>query len=96
MPLLAYIAGPADIYGGLGESYEVTVLLRAEAATPAQANALLRAGVESLTAVAFEAANCDAVVTDVTYDNPPDDQGDPSSNANAVIAEAELVVYLTL
>jgi hypothetical protein len=76
MPLLAYIAGPADIYGGLGESYEVTVLLRAEAATPAQANALLRAGVER-SRRGVRGASCDAVVTDVTYDNPPDDQGDP-------------------
>jgi hypothetical protein len=96
LPRLAYIAGPAVISGGLGERYDVDVVLRAEATSAAAANQLLRTAVELLTPMAFETLTCDALVTDVTYDNPPDDQGDPTPNADAVIAEAELVVDLNL
>ena len=96
MPRLAYIVGPTDVAGGLGETYDVGGLLRAEAKSASEANALLRAAVALLTPMAFEALACDALVTDCTYDNPPDDQGDPATDANAVIAEADLVVNLTL
>lgn len=96
MPRLAYLVGPTEIAGGLGETYDVDGLLRGEAASAAQANALLRAAVELLTPMAFEALGCDALVTEWTYDNPPDDQGDPATDANAVIAETTFVVNLTL
>jgi hypothetical protein len=96
LPRLAYLVGPTAIAGGLGETYDVDVVLRAEATTAAAANALLRAAVELLTPMAFEALGCDALVTDADYDNPPDDQGDPASDANAVAVEADLTVNLTL
>lgn len=96
LPRLAYHVGPAEIAGGLGETYDVDATLRAEAATPAAANALLRAAIEALTPMAFEALGCDALITEWTPDCLPDDESDPSSNAALVIAESDLVVNLTL
>ena len=96
LPRLAYVFGPTEIAGGLGETYDVDGVLRAEASSASVANALLRAAVELLTPMAFEAQGCDALVTDWTYDDPPDDQGDPATDANVVAAEADLTVNLTL
>lgn len=93
-PRLAYIAGPAEVAGGLGENYEVTLLIRAEAATASAANALVRAATEALTPQAFEAQSCDAVVLETTPDDA-DDDGD-SSNAALVVAESESIVLITL
>jgi hypothetical protein len=96
LPRLAYVFGPTEIAGGLGETYDVDGVLRAEAKDAATANALLRAALELLTPMAYQAQGCDALITDWTYDNPPDDQGDPPTDANAVVAEADLTVNLTL
>jgi hypothetical protein len=95
-PRLAYLAGPATIAGGLGETYDVDVTMRAVATNARDANALLRTSVEALTPNAFEGQDCDAVVLDTTYDNPADDDGESAADAAAVIAEVDLVINLTM
>lgn len=103
-PVLAYLAANAVVRIGTGESYDVTLLLQAEAignagsslSAPAQANALLRAAVKSLSVQAFDALGVDAVVMEQEYSNSSDDGADPSTNPAAVTAEAELTVWITL
>ena len=95
-PSLAYLCTDATPRTGTGENYDVDVVLQAEATKPADANALLRAAVESLTPQAFTAAGADAVVMDRQYSNLPDDGEDPSTNPAAVIAEAALTIWITL
>jgi hypothetical protein len=88
--------GPTEIAGGLGETYDVDGVLRAEA-KDAAARTRCSAPRRALTPMAFEAQGCDAPRHRLsTYDNPPDDEGDPPTDANAVVAEADLTVYLTL
>jgi hypothetical protein len=96
MPRLAYIAGPTDVAGGLGETYEVPLLIRGEAPNAALANALVRAAVLALTTQAFDAQACDAVVLEATYDDPQSDEGDASSDATAAAAEADCTILITI
>lgn len=105
---LAYIPTDAVIRGGIGESYDVTLVLRAEAdgkigtdSRPEFASKLLGAAIEALagsTGVAsFAAHSVDAVVTSWAPHTPDETASDPAStNPDVVAAEAELTVWITL
>lgn len=104
---LAYLATEATIRGGIGEAYDVTLILRAEAngaassdSAPEFASKLLGSAIEALAGpggvAAFAAQSVDAVVTDWkphTPDIPPEPV---STNAATVATEAELTVWITL
>ena len=105
---LAYLATEATIRGGVGEAYDVTLVLRAEAdgtassdSAPEFASKLLGAALDALAGsggvAAFAAAGADAVVTTWKPHTPEDSGGDPpSTNPAVVAAEAELTVWITL
>ena len=105
---LAYLATEATIRGGVGEAYDVTLVLRAEAdgdassdSAPEFASKLLGAAIEALAGsggvAAFAAQSVDAVVTSWKPHTPEDNAGDASSTNPAVVAaEAELTVWITL
>lgn len=105
---LAYLPTKADIRGGIGEPYDVTLVLRAEAdgtassdSAPEFASKLLGAAIDALAGsggvAAFAGAGADAVVTDWKPHTPEDSGGDPpSTNPAVVAAEAELTVWITL
>jgi hypothetical protein len=97
-PLLAYLCKEATIRGGVGENYDVTLVLRAEAESAAAANALLRAAINALTTTALAAHGADALVENWDLSNLPDDTaGDPpSTNPTLVLTEAVLTVWITL
>ena len=107
---LAYLATEATLRGGIGEAYDVTLVLRAEAdgnptvtseSAPEFASKLLGAALDALAGsggvAAFAAAGADAVVTTWKPHTPEDSGGDPpSTNPAVVAAEAELTVWITL
>ena len=105
---LAYLPTEAKIRGGIGEPYDVTLLLRAEAdgsassdSAPEFASKLLGAAIDALAGsggvAAFAAQSVDAVVINWTPHTPEDSTGDPASTNPAVVAaEAELTIWITL
>ena len=97
-PGLAYIAGEAKRRNGIGLNYDVTLTLRAEADTPAVANALIQAAIDALTVDALLGAGADAVLDEWTPSNPegPADGDAASSNPAIVLAVAELSFWLTM
>lgn len=95
-PALAYLCTDADERVGVGENWDVALVLRVFADTAAQANALLRAAIEALTPQAFEAAGADAVVMTTAISNLPEPDDPAPTSAAVVEAEAELTIWITL
>lgn len=96
VPALAYLCTDADQRMGVGENWDVALVLRAFADTPAQANALLRAAIDALTPQAFEGAGADACVMNHALSNLPEPDEPAPTSAAVVEAEAELTVWITL
>jgi hypothetical protein len=70
MPRLAYIAGPTDVAGGLGETYERRSSSAARRRRRARECARARATVKALTPQAFDAQAATPCVLETTPTTP--------------------------